>query len=58
MLRDMHREKIHSHMEAKNFVGEKFASRIHKIIGEWRTNAQCCDYLLQLVLNFLFYLTS
>ncbi|XP_035705824.1 DNA-directed RNA polymerase I subunit RPA2 isoform X2 [Folsomia candida] len=47
MLRDLHRQGVHSHHQAKEFIGEKFESRIHRIIGEWKTSAQCCEYLLE-----------
>jgi len=51
MLRDLHRQSIHSHFGSKMFIGEKFESRIRKQIGEWSTNAQCCEYLTQYDFN-------
>lgn len=51
MLRDLHRQGVHSHHQAKEFIGEKFESRIHSIIGDWNTSAKCCEYLLELVNN-------
>ncbi|CAL8147571.1 unnamed protein product [Orchesella dallaii] len=47
MLRDLHRQGIHSHYGAKRFVGEKFESRIRRQIGEWSTDAQCCEFIVQ-----------
>ena len=47
MLRELHREGIHTHAQAKTFIGEKFRTRIQKIIGEWATDCECCEYLLE-----------
>jgi len=47
MLRDLHRDKIHVHEQAKSFIGEKFRARVQRIIGTWTSNAQVCDYLIQ-----------
>lgn len=47
MLRDLHRDKIHTHEQAKVYIGEKFRSKVQRIIGTWTSDSEVCEYLIQ-----------
>jgi DNA-directed RNA polymerase I subunit RPA2 len=46
MLRQLHREGLHTHSQVKAHVGEKFRAKIVRIIGEWATDTECCEFML------------
>lgn len=46
MLHEIHRQDIHTHYDAKNYLGQVFRSRFDKL-PVWATNSQVTDYLLK-----------
>lgn len=46
MLRSVHEEGVHTHLEAKQFIGKTFRVRL-QFLPPWKTDTQICDFLLQ-----------
>lgn len=46
MLHVLHKEDIHTHFDAKNYLGQIFRSRYEQLPA-WTTNSQITDYILE-----------
>ena len=45
MLHEIHRQNIHTHFDAKNYLGQVFKSRFDKL-PTWATNLEVADHML------------
>ncbi|KAJ9588284.1 hypothetical protein L9F63_018336 [Diploptera punctata] len=46
MLRQVHEDGIHTHLEAKQYIGKIFRVRLN-FIPDWKTDVEVCDFLIQ-----------
>lgn len=46
MLRSLHYDGIHTHTDAKNFVGQTFRVKFYDL-PSYYTNEDICDFLLK-----------
>lgn len=49
MLRDLHQMGVHSHYQAKQYIGKRFQQRVLHLIGPWGTDVEICEYLIKYV---------
>lgn len=46
MMRAMHEEGIHTHHEARAYIGKTFRARIYDV-APWTTDEEICDFLIK-----------
>lgn len=46
MMRALHEEKIHTHHEAKTYIGKTFKAKIYDV-APWTTDEEICDFLIK-----------
>jgi hypothetical protein len=46
MMRAMHEEGIHTHHEAKAYIGKTFKARIYDV-APWTTDEEICDFIIK-----------
>lgn len=46
MLHELHRQNVHTHFDAKNYLGQVFRSRYEQLPA-WTTNSEITDYILE-----------
>jgi hypothetical protein len=46
MMRALHEEGIHTHYEAKSYIGKTFRAKIYDV-APWATDEEICDFIIK-----------
>jgi hypothetical protein len=46
MMRALHDEGIHTHHEAKSYIGKTFKARFYDV-ASWTTDEEICDFVIR-----------